>query len=68
MQDDRSSLSDTEEDEESPHPQKPSANPEQVLGLWVYNVYTLDRHVMLQKISILSHKRFLDLNPHPSEN
>lgn len=33
MQDDRSPVSDIEEEEESCDPQKPSENPEQVLGL-----------------------------------
>ncbi len=41
MQDDGPPLSDTEEEEESFDPQKPSENPEQVFLIWVSDVYNL---------------------------
>ena len=46
MQDDRTPLSDTEE-EENCEPEEPSQNPDQVLGLWAdkYVIYTLDMQI-----------------------
>ena len=72
LQDDRSPLSDTEE-EENCDPEEPSENPEQVLGLYmssqICNLCTGHADMLCcRNFQLLFHWRFLRLIPHPCKS